>query len=363
MKHTFESSNHILEDNHTKSGSVAWQSPSNIALIKYWGKKPVQIPQNASISFTLTDAKTETHVNYKPRQKQKEWIQFSFEGAAEPLFAKRIEKYFESLTAYFPFISQLSFLIESSNSFPHSSGIASSASAMSALAMCLCDIEDQLWPPSDGPSIDLQKASYIARLGSGSAARSVYPIMAAWGASDHISGSDDLFAIPFVDLNEIYKTFHDDVLIVSAEKKSVSSSAGHQLMENNPYAATRYQQADNNMKHLLRLMQTDNLMEWGAIVESEALSLHALMMCSDPSYILMKSETLIVIEAIRNFRIESGLPLFFTLDAGPNIHILYPHYISGVIQDWIKRLIKSLPNNCYLIKDQVGQGPSRIENL
>lgn len=362
MKNSFESPNHILEDNHTKSGSVAWQSPSNIALIKYWGKKPIQIPQNSSISFTLSDAKTETKIDYKPKHEQKEWIQFSFEGSPEPLFAKRIEKYFNSLTSYFPFINQLSFSIESRNSFPHSSGIASSASAMSAIAMCLCDIENQLWLTSDEATIDLQKASYIARLGSGSAARSVYPIMAAWGASDHISGSEDLYAIPYDDIDEVYKTFHDDVLIVSAEKKSVSSSAGHELMEKNPFATSRYRQADHNMNELLRLMRTDNLMEWGAIVESEALSLHALMMCSNPSYILMKPESLTVVDAIRNFRKESGLPIFFTLDAGPNIHILYPHYISSLVESWLNGMIQKLPETCYLIKDRVGKGPSRIVN-
>ncbi|MFT4568761.1 MAG: diphosphomevalonate decarboxylase [Saprospiraceae bacterium] len=359
MKHTFESPNNTLEENHNKSGSVAWQSPSNIALIKYWGKKPIQTPQNASISFTLSDARSETKVVYRSRKDQSNWIQFKFEGFSEDSFAKRIAAYFESLIPYFPFIKQLSFTIESRNTFPHSSGIASSASAMSALAMCLCDIEHQFWP-NEKESIDLQKASFIARLGSGSASRSIYPIMAAWGHSEYINGSDNLYAIPYSELHEVYYSFHDDVLIVSAEKKSVSSSAGHQLMDGNPFAASRYKQAEENMRRLVELMKTDKLMEWGSIVESEAMTLHALMMCSDPSYILMKPETLTVIDAIRQFRKDSGLPIFFTLDAGPNIHILYPHYISSLVQDWIEGLIKNLPENSYLIKDQVGNGPSPI---
>jgi len=361
LKHIFESPEHILDSNHQKKGVVAWQSPSNIALIKYWGKKPVQIPENASISFTLSDAKSETKVQYQPRAEQEEWIQFLFDGQPEASFAKRIEKYFVSLTSYFPFLEQLSFIIESKNTFPHSSGIASSASAMSALAMCLCDIEQQIWQTVDG-SIDLQKASFIARLGSGSASRSVFPILAAWGESEHIPNSNDLFAIPYPDIHDVYKTFHDDVLIVSADKKSVSSSAGHQLMETNPFAQSRYLQAEENMRRLIAIMQTDNLMEWGSIVESEAMTLHALMMCSDPSYILMKPDTLRVIEAIRAFRLDSGLPVFFTLDAGPNIHILYPHYISELVNGWINQLLDSLSEKCYLIKDQVGSGPSRIES-
>lgn len=356
---SFARPSHTLDNKHRYSGSTAWRSPSNIALIKYWGKRPVQLPQNASISFTLQDAHTDTSITYKPRDTNTPWIHFLFDGQQEPSFAKRIESFFTSILEYFPFLAQLEFAIESKNSFPHSSGIASSASSMSALAMCLCDIENQLFFDASS-EIDLQKASYIARLGSGSASRSVYPTLAAWGTSNHITEASDLYAIPYSDIHEVYKTFHDDVLIVSAEKKSVSSSAGHQLMETNVFASSRYEQADKHMGRLLNLMKGNDLNAWGEIVENEAMTLHALMMCSNPSYVLMKPETLTVIEELRRFRKDSGVPVYFTLDAGPNIHILYPDEVTSSVKSWLEDLIIRLPDNCYLIPDQVGQGPLNL---
>lgn len=357
MIHKFIQPQRTLSPHHHHAGHIAWQCPSNIALIKYWGKRPGQLPENASISFTLSEARTETKVSYTPRNESSQWIDFRFDGTSSEAFAQRIESYFAGLTDYFPFITQLAFSIDSMNTFPHSSGIASSASAMSALAMCLCDIEQRIWPEAE---MDLQKASFIARLGSGSASRSIYPSLAVWGKSDAVEGSSDEYAIPYTDVHPIYRTFHDDVLIVSALKKSVSSSAGHALMQSNPYADSRYQQARDNMKRLIEIMRTDDLHQWGQIIESEALSLHALMMCSDPSYILMKPETLTVIESLRNYRKAKQMPVFFTLDAGPNIHILYPHHIQDAVQEWMKDILTILPDACHCLRDRVGLGPSRI---
>jgi len=156
---------------------VAWRSPSNIAIVKYWGKHGVQLPQNPSVSFTLDAAHTDTSVTFIPKAviSRDISIDFYFEGESNEAFANKIVKFLDSLDSEFSFLRDYDFKIESSNSFPHSSGIASSASAMSALALCLCSIE-RLLTNTQGNSIDfLRKASHIARLGSGSAARSVYP--------------------------------------------------------------------------------------------------------------------------------------------------------------------------------------------
>ncbi len=349
-----------LVDNHDKCGQVAWRSPSNIALIKYWGKRPVQLPQNASISYTLSDAHTDTTVVYSPRNSNKPWVSFLFEGKEEAHFAKRIEDFISSLKLYFPFLSQLQLQISSSNSFPHSSGIASSASSMSALAMCLCDIERELFGTLEDENSFVQKASYIARLGSGSAARSVYPLLASWGIHEDLPQSSDLYATLYNDVSNVYKSMHDDVLIVSKEKKSVSSTAGHALMETNPFAKIRYTQASKNMTELLNSMKTGDLEQWGKIVEEEALTLHALMMCSDPSFILMKPNTLAVIDKIRAFRKQTKLPLFFTLDAGPNVHILYPENITKEAQAFINSQLLSYAEGGLIIRDQVGTGPKKL---
>jgi len=336
-------------------GKVGWQSPSNIALVKYWGKRGKQLPQNPSISFTLSECCTETFVQYEKADLF--GFKFFFEGQENPAFGAKIEKFLLDNQAFFPFINQLNLKVESRNTFPHSSGIASSASSMSAFVMCLLGIENQLV----GKQFDFQKASYFSRLASGSAARSVYPKMALWGATDCYKGSSDEHAVSLEnDIHPVFKTFRDSILIVSGEAKSVSSRAGHGLMEGNPYAPARYAQANENIKNLLLALKSGDLDTFINITESEALQLHALMMCSNPSFILMKPNTLRIIEEVRNFRNETHIPLCFTLDAGPNVHLLYPDHLADRVGDFIKDVLLYYCVENQFIADYVGNGPKRL---
>ena len=133
-------------------------------------------------------------------------------------------------------------------------------------------------------------------------------------------------------------------------------------METNIFASTRYQQAENHMRLILDAMKGGDLEKFGKIVEDEALTLHALMMCSDPSYILMEPNTLAVIREIRNFRKKTDMPIYFTLDAGPNVHILYPDSAAEAIQNFIESELIKYAVNGKIIKDQVGPGPVKLEN-
>ena len=140
--------NDFIPKPYTKSienGSITWSSPSNIALVKYWGKKDHQIPENPSISFTLDHCKTTTTLSFSNNTSNEE---FSFEvyldGELKEDFKPKIETFFKRIEVYLPFLRQYHFKIETSNTFPHSSGIASSASGMSALALCLMSIEKKL---------------------------------------------------------------------------------------------------------------------------------------------------------------------------------------------------------------------------
>lgn len=344
-------------------GRVGWQCPSNIALVKYWGKKGKQIPQNPSISFTLSKCCTETFVEFEKADRF--GFSFFFEGKENPAFGVKIEKFLIDNQAFFPFINQLNLKVESRNSFPHSSGIASSASSMSAFVMCLLDIEYQFagieHQRAGNFSIVPQKASYFSRLASGSAARSVFPAMALWGKTEAYEGSSDEYAVSLADdIHPVFKTYHDSILIVSGETKSVSSRAGHALMEGNPYATARYAQANENIKNLLTALKSGDLDTFINITESEALQLHALMMCSNPSFILMKPNTLRIIEEVRDFRNETHIPLCFTLDAGPNVHLLYPDSEAKQVVKFIK---KTLSNYCVgnqWIDDKVGGWPKLL---
>ena len=207
----------------------------------------------------------------------------------------------------------------------------------------------------------IKRASYLSRLASGSACRSVYSKLAMWGAHEKQKGSSDLFAIPMDHIMaDVFESYHDDILIVSADEKSVSSSAGHQLMETNPYAATRFQQAAENTTEIIEHIKNGDLTSFIRIVESEALTLHALMMTGDPAFILMKPNTLKVIEAIRAFREETGTPICFTLDAGPNVHILYPDEHAEACQSFIEGHLFPYAHKGRIILDKVGTGPARL---
>ncbi len=354
----------VVETSKLKAGKITWKSPSNLAIIKYWGKHGQQLPNNPSISFTLEKAFTEMALEYYAKPKSYDdpiSLEFFFETIPNEKFREKICSFLEGVTEFFPFLKQLHFIIHSYNSFPHSSGIASSASSMSALAMCLCSLEHLLFGTLENETDFLKKASFISRLGSGSASRSVYPIMAAWGKSGEIEGSSDLFAVPFEDqIHDVFKTFHDDILIVSKGEKSVSSRAGHALMDGNIYAANRYQQARQRLNLLLTALHSGDLELFGNITENEALTLHALMMTSNPSYLLMRPNTIKLIELVRRFRKETNLPLFFSLDAGPNLHLLYPHNSAEKIQEFIKSELLVFCENGEFISDNVGNGPIQL---
>lgn len=353
----------IIDSSELASGSITWKSPSNLALVKYWGKHGVQLPRNPSISFTLSEAFTQTTLEYSKKTEASQEIQldFEFDGAKNDAFREKVLNFLKSIIEVFPFLKQLHLTIKSSNSFPHSSGIASSASSMSALALCLCSLEERLFSTLKGDFEFDKKASYIARLGSGSACRSIYPEFGLWGEMGEVEGSSDLFAIPFREkIHPVFKTFHDSILISSAGEKGVSSRAGHGLMEGNPYAELRYKQARQHMHQLLSAMEAGDLERFGYIVENEALTLHALMMTSTPSYILMKGDTLNIIEKVRQYRKETKHPVYFSLDAGPNIHLLYPESIKTEIKTFIESELIQYCEDGKWISDKVGTGPEQL---
>jgi diphosphomevalonate decarboxylase len=344
--------------------AVRWRSPSNIALVKYWGKHGDQLPQNPSVSFTLSGAASDTTLHYSARKEPGEGIalELYLDGELNKAFTERTQKYFQRLLPIYPFLKQLSFRIDTSNSFPHSAGIASYASGMSALAMCLVDLESKLFEVFPDNATKLHKASYLARLGSGSACRSVYGGAAVWGKLNSLEGSSDEFAVDVADmLHPTFADYHDDILLISKSEKSVSSRAGHSLMDGNPYAAARYDQARRRTEEMLTVLQNGDLERFGELLESEALTLHALMMSSHPSYMLIEPNSLKAIQAVRLFREQTKHPLYFTLDAGPNLHLLYPDSIADTVKTFIREHLLYFCEDKMYLADRVGDGPESLE--
>ena len=344
-----------------KEGTVHWQSPSNIAIVKYWGKFPVQLPANASLSLTLRESMTKMRIEYKydPKQIRTE-LDFKFGGKENQSFSRRLSTYLESIQIYLPWLGDTNLSISSENTFPHSSGIASSASSMSALALGLCEIERQIF--NIGPEIDdNRRASFLARLGSGSASRSVYEKMAIWGNTSSWKDSSDEFAVPFDKIHEDFETIHDSILIIESGQKEVSSSAGHAMMHSNPYASKRFDSAEKNMQRLITVLGKGDWIEFIDIMENEALSLHAMMMTSNPGFILMKAHTLTAINKIRAFRKDSGSTIGFTLDAGANVHVVYRDKDFNAVRSFIEEDLCILCENGTVIHDQTGTGPKNIK--
>ena len=330
------------------NNQIIKRSPSNIAIVKYWGKHGNQLPNNPSISFTLSNCFTETKVTYKEGNHDDISMEFYFEGKENPAFKSKIEKFLNANEQYFTFLKGLDLKIESYNSFPHSSGIASSASSMSALIMCLLEIKYK------DSEIDLQEASFLSRLASGSAARSVYPLMTLWGETPSLSNSSNDYAIPIGDMiHPIFKTYHDTILIVSSKEKSVSSRAGHSLMDNHPMAEMRYSTARKNTEDLLMILKQGDLDGFIKIAEEEANQLHDLMATSTPSYTLKEPNTINIINKILEFRKETALPVCYTLDAGPNVHLLYPDSCAEQVHKFIEEVLKDYCFENKYIDDKV----------
>ena len=348
--------------NDIKSGKFQWTAPSNIALVKYWGKKENQIPANPSISFTLNNCKTITTLEFEPKKFKDDNFTFDlfFEGILKEDFKPKMQKFFERIEVYLPFLKDFHFTISTENTFPHSSGIASSASGMAAMAVNLMSVE-KLFNPQMSDDYFWEKASFLARLGSGSACRSIQGSVVVWGQNNSINNSSDLLGVPFSDkIHPVFQDYQDTILLVDKGEKVVSSTVGHELMYNHPFAAKRFEQAHDNLAQMKQILIDGNLEKFVALVESEALTLHAMMMTSMPYFILMKPNTLEIINKIWEFRKETNIQVSFTLDAGANVHVLYPKNKTSEVLQFIKNELIGYCQNQQYICDEIGNGAQKI---
>ena len=356
--YTMLSEKDFIVSNYASLDQAAFEcsAPSNIALVKYWGKKENQIPANPSISFTLNNCKTITKVKFTKKPINNEFsFDLLFEGKPKEDFKPKILKFFQRIETYCPYLKEYHLVIDTQNTFPHSSGIASSASGMAALAMNVMSLEKEI-NPNLSEDLFYKKASFLARLGSGSACRSIKGQVVVWGKNETVKESSDLFGVEFNDIHTNFKNYQDTILLVDKGEKQVSSTVGHDLMFDHPYAPQRFEQAHDNLAKITKILLEGNINEFIKIVESEALTLHAMMMTSMPYFILMKPNTLEIINRIWKFRNEHTVPVCFTLDAGANVHLLYPENTKEKVLQFIKDELVEYCQNGHYICDQIGNG-------
>lgn len=330
--------------------NVQVRAPANIAWIKYWGKKGPQLPANPSLSMTLRECVTLTQLECTPSTMLK--VELLFQGEQNPAFEAKTLKFIQERAVDYPLLAHFHYKIQTQNSFPHSSGIASSASSMAALSHGLAQLLRE-----HGREINFAQEGSMARLGSGSACRSLEGGFTVWGDTPLVENSSDTHAVSISKM--VHGDFHnakDTVLVVSTREKEVSSRQGHGTMAGHPFAGARFRQAETNFSEMLLGLKSGDWDKVGPILEVEALTLHALMMTTDPGYILLEPKSLEIIRLVRMFREASKLPLYFTIDAGPNIHLIYPESAHSKVEPFIRHeLLPFTENGSNAIWDSMGE--------
>jgi diphosphomevalonate decarboxylase len=304
---------------------VTVRAGSNIAFIKYWGVDDLalNLPQTNSISMTLAGAHTTTTV---------EWMTSNTSATDEividgvrlaPQPAQRLITHLDRIRALAGVSMQAH--VESCNNFPMASGIASSASGFAALSAAATLALDLELPPA--------RLSALARLGSGSACRSIFGGFVEWerGHDDATSVARSLFPPEHWDLVDI-------VAVVSDAAKQVSSAGGHRLAVASPLNAARVASAKSLLPKVRAALAARDLTELGHAVELDALAMHAVMMTSTPSLLYWLSATVDLIHAVYRWRHEDGLTAYFTIDAGPNVHILCERQHVAAVCDRLAEL-------------------------
>jgi diphosphomevalonate decarboxylase len=336
-------------------GKISYSSPSNIAIIKYWGKMPGdQIPMNPSLSMTLDKCRSFTTIEYEVRRGMESDIEVVFEGKRSHEIEAKLQRWFTKISYFFSWLNYTSLRIESHNNFPYSAGIASSASGMSAVTMCLYAIDKHV---NNTDNDDRFLQSNIARLGSGSASRSIQGPWVIWGSTEEYPEASDKHAVVYPYIHPRFNKLNDTIIVVDQEPKSISSRDGHLLMELHPFRSGRITQAKQNFKELLGALQQGNWNLFQQITEMEALSLHAMMLSSEGGLILWKGGSVEWMHYLRNARKKLGIPMAFTFDAGANIHLLYPESAK----DDVLGLLESAPvPRLEFIHDHTGTGPEKL---
>ena len=294
----------------------------NIAFIKYWGNRDHQarIPSNGSLSMNLAGLTTRTTVAFRPDLPADRLILHGndIRGAA----LARVQAVLDRVRAQ----TGLNWHAEvrSENNFPTGAGIASSASAFAALAVAAAH--------AAGWQASTKDLSRLARLGSGSACRSVPAGFVEWlaGASD-----EDSYAISIAPPK--HWALADCIAIVSSAHKAVGSTQGHRLAETSPLQQARVADAPRRLRLCREAVLQRDFAAFAEVVEADCHIMHAVMQTSRPPLIYWEPATLAVMHAVRRWRGE-GLPVAYTIDAGPNVHVLCPQKHAAAVRSRLEAL-------------------------
>lgn len=298
-------------------------APSNIAFIKYWGRKDarLRLPRNASISMNLSASTTTTTVEFS-----KELVQDKIELLESGGFSDgEVSRIVRQLDVVRSSVGVKLFArVATKNTFPKSSGAASSASGFAALTMASM--------ASLKADCSQKELTILARLGSGSACRSIPDGFVKWEEGDDSTSSFAHSIYP-----ESYWDIHDVLVIVDRKSKDVSSSAGHDTVMTSPYFLTRLQQLPQRIVRIESAMKRKDFQIFGEVIEEDCLDMHHVMQTQVPPLMYWNDATKQIMNAVVEWR-RGGLPVYFTIDAGPNVHLICEEKDEQKVSDAVKRL-------------------------
>jgi diphosphomevalonate decarboxylase len=280
-------------------------APSNIAFIKYWGKKDeaLRLPQNGSISMNLSNLLTTTTVEFSPVYKEDIII---INNKQESNEGNRAIKHLDRVRSMAKIKDKAKVVTE--NNFPGGTGLSSSASGFAALTKAAAK--------AAGLNLSEKELSILARLGSGSACRSVPDGFTEWLDGDT---TDTSYAVSLYPPD--YWQIADVVAVVSKNKKDVSSTEGQKLAASSPFFSLRLSRMKNKIKLIKKYLKEKDFTKFGKLAEAEALEMHAIMMTSTPSLLYIMPESLKIMQQVLKWRRE-GLEVYFTVNTGQDIHII-----------------------------------------
>ncbi|MEY4631444.1 MAG: diphosphomevalonate decarboxylase [Pseudomonadota bacterium] len=303
--------------------TVSASAPSNIALIKYWGKSDPALnwPANDSLSMTLSRAATTTTARIRTGAATPQHHQLAFAGfEARTPNAKTI-RFLEWLRGEVARFGQAEGALDlvTANTFPSSCGIASSASGFAALTVAAAGA----WLGADSMEALAKKGvtedllATWARRGSGSACRSISGGFVLWERGDDAAHQKtrSVFSSTWWELADL-------IVIIDDSAKSVSSSDGHARAFSSPLMQPRLQKLPERIQKVAAAIETRDLPKLGALIEEEAIEMHEIMRTSSPRTEYFGAPTIEFLDWLRQGRAAGDLPAWFTLDAGPNPHLI-----------------------------------------
>ena len=296
---------------------------SNIAFIKYWGNRDhdLRLPANSSLSMNLAALHTTTAVRWSSDFARDS---LTINGApASEAAMRRVALHLDVLRLRHD--TDMRAQVESRNNFPMGAGIASSASAFAALTVA--------GAAARGMQIPERELTTLARLGSGSAARSIPGGFVEWhAAATHEGSFAETIAPPD------HWQLVDVVAIVSRRHKRVGSTAGHASADSSVYQPARVETAAQRLDEAKLALQTRDFERLAHVVEADSNLMHAVMMTSQPPLFYWQPQTLAVMQAVRDWRERDGLRVCYTLDAGPNVHCICEADDATAVADRLRAL-------------------------